>query len=104
MASEYRLYYIDNLYEMMLTALKSMSNTIIRGLSVDIFVDGPGLPPFEFPWASSKIWRVPPLKYITNSPIFGGPLGTQAKFDKGPIEFLGARGPYLRAPESPAWL
>ena len=104
MASEYRLYYIDNLYEMMLTALKSMPNTFMRGLSVDIFVEGPGLPPFEFPRAPSKIWRVPPLKYITNSPIFGGPLGPQAKFHKGPIGFLGVCGPYLRAPESPAWL
>ena len=76
----------------------------MTGLSVDIFVEGPGLPPFEFPRASSKIWRVPPLKYITNSPIFGDPLGPQAKFHKDPIGFLGARGPYLRAPESPAWL
>ena len=94
-ASEYRLHHIDNLYEMMLTALKSISNTIMTGLSVDIFVEGPGLPPFEFPRTSSKIWRVRPLKCITNSPILGGPLGPQAKFHKGPIGFLGPRGPYL---------
>ena len=62
-------------------------------------VQGP--PPFEFPRAPSKIWRVPPLKYITNSPILGGPLGPQAKFHKGPIGFSGARGLYFRAPEGP---
>ena len=72
------------------------------GLSVDIFVEGPAPLPFEFPRAPSKIWRVPPLKYITNSPILRGPLGPQAKFHKGPIGFSGARGLYLRAPESPA--
>ena len=38
------------------------------------FIEGPWPPPFEFPRAPSKIWRVPPLKYITNSPIVGGPL------------------------------
>ena len=30
-------------------------------------------------------------------PILGGPLGPQAKFHKGPIEFSGAWGPYLWA-------
>ena len=30
---------------------------------------------------------------------FCGPLGPQAKFHKGPIGFLGARGPYPRASE-----
>ena len=50
--------------------------------------------------APSKIWRVPPLKYITNSPILGGPLLPEAKFYKGPIGFSGAHGLYLRAPES----
>ena len=32
---------------------------------------------------------------------FGGPLGPQAKFHKGPNGFSGAQGPYHRAPESP---
>ena len=40
---------------------------------------------------------------------FWSPLGPQAKFHKGPIGFLGARGPSLGLPpppppESPAWL
>ena len=48
--------------------------------------------------APQKILRVPPLKYITNSPILGDPLGPQAKFHKGPIGLSGARGPYLQAP------
>ena len=73
-----------------------MSNTIMWGLSVEIFGEGPALPSFEFPRAPSKIWRVPPLKYIAN---FGCPLGPQTKFPKSPIGFLGARGPYLRAPD-----
>ena len=80
---------------MVLTALKRISNTIMTGLSVDIFVEAPGLPPSEFPRASSKVWRVPPLKYITNSPIFGGPLGPQTKFHKGPWIF---RGPWPLSP------
>ena len=65
------------------------------GLSVDIFCWGSRPPPFEFPRAQSKIWRVPTLKHITNSPILWGPLGPQAKFHKGPIGFSGAWGPYL---------
>ena len=68
----------------------------MTGLSVDIFVGGPGLPPFEFPRTLSKIWREPTLKYITNSP-----LGTQAKFHKGPIGFLRARGPSPPPPPPP---
>ena len=58
----------------------------------------------NFQGAPSKIWRVPPLKYITNSPILGGSLGPQAKFCKGPIGFSGDRDPYLPppSPESPA--
>ena len=61
-------------------------------------VQGPPL--FEFPRAPSNIWRVPPLKYTTNSPILRGPLGPQAKFHKGPIGFSGAQGPYLQAPRA----
>ena len=75
----------------------------ISGHLVDFFVEGPGPPTFEFPRAPSKIWRVSPLKYITNSPSLGGQLGPQAKFHKGPIGFSGARGPYLRAPECPVY-
>ena len=72
-----------------------------RGSQQTFFVEGPRPQPFEFPRAPSKIWRVPPLKYITNSPILGGPLGPKAKFHKGPIGFSGAQGPCLQATESP---
>ena len=54
----------------------------------------------NFQGVPSKIWRVPPLKYITNSPILGGSLGPQAKFYKGPIGFSGDRDPYLRPPRA----
>ena len=84
------------------TALRTFGvYSLLQGSQLTFFVEGPGPPPFELPRAPSKIWRVPPLKYITNSPIFGGPLGPQAKFHKGPIGFSGARGPYLQAPKSP---
>ena len=43
----------------------------------------------------------PSIEYITNSPILGSPLGSRAKFNRGPIGFSGARGPKLWAPESP---
>ena len=78
-----------------------MADNLYRTLHRLFFVEGPGPPPFEFPRALSKIWRVPPLKYITNSPILGGPLSPQAKFLKGPIGYSEAWGPYLRAPERP---
>ena len=98
MALEYQL---DNLYEMMLTALKSISNTLMTGLSVDIFVEGPELPPFVFARASSKIWRVPPLKYITNSPILGVHWALRQNFTGifigFSLDFFWSRGPYLRA-------
>ena len=85
----------QNEWEMNLDILKL--GVRVTGLSVDIFVEGLRPPPFEFPRAPSKIWRVPPLKYITNSPILGGPSGPQAKFYKGPIGFSGVRGLYLRS-------
>ena len=70
--------------------------------SVEIFCWGYRTPTIRISKGPSKLWRVPPLKYITNSPIFlGDPLCPQAKFHKSPIGFSGAQGPYLQAPECP---
>ena len=82
-----------------------MSNTIMRGRSVNIFVEGPwGSHHLNFQGPQAKFegylhWNTLPILQF-----FGVHLGPQAKFHKGPIGFLGARGPYLRAPESPAGL
>ena len=60
-------------------------------LSVDIFVDGLVPSPWEFPRAQSKSWRVPPLKYIVNSPILGVHWALRQNFIRAPLDFQGPR-------------
>ena len=77
-------------------------NELNSGLSVDIFCWGSGGPyhlNFQGPQAKfegSLHWNTLPFLQF-----WGGPLGPQAKFHKGPIRFSGARGPCLRGPVSP---
>ena len=62
---------------------------VVAELLVEIFVEGPGAPPFEFPRTPSKIWRVPPLNYITNSPILGVYWALRQNFTRAPLDFQG---------------
>ena len=68
-------------------------------LLVDIFVEGPGSSPFEFPRAPSKIWRVPPLKYITDFTIWGVHWALRQNFTRAPLDFQGT-GPLPLGPLS----
>ena len=82
---------------------KASAFKITHGSRYTFVVEVPGSPPFEFPRAPSNIWRVPPLEYITNSPILGGPLGPQAKFHKGPFVIFRGPGPLPLGPREPCY-
>ena len=73
----------------------------LSGLSVDIFCWGSGAPTIWISKGPQQNLEGPFIEIHYQLSNFGGPLGPQAKFHKGPIGFSGARGPYLRAPECP---
>ena len=72
----------------------------LSGLSVDIFCWGSGAPTIWISKGPQQNLMGPFIEIHYQLSNFGGPLGPQAKFHKGPIGFSGARGPYLRAPSA----